>query len=196
MRFSTVFAAVSAFAGLALAQSSTGSATCQASSTVEASSVDSSTRNTWCRAQQQSCPTLCGGSTANNTCDIETLTYNCTCNPAIPNLNISDFSQTLPSLECQYAVGECTAAHPDDATCQSVCQSVVCGSKNVTSQAETSSSSAVASATGTPTSSGTASTASTTAAASSSAAAVVNFGTNYGSVSLVAGLLALFGLAL
>ncbi|KAK8177194.1 hypothetical protein IWX90DRAFT_420429 [Phyllosticta citrichinensis] len=195
MRVSTVFAAVSAF-GLALAQSSTG-ATCQPSSTVEPSSVDSTQRNTWCRAQQQSCPTLCGGSTANNTCDIETLTYNCTCSPAISNLNISDFSQTLPSLECQYAVGQCTQAHPDDATCQSVCQSVVCGSKNVTSQAETSSSSAVASATGTPTSSGTASTASTTAAASSSAAAAaVAFGSNFGSASLIAGLLALFSLAL
>lgn len=68
MRFSTFFAA-SAFAGFAVAQSSTSSAAAAETTVSDPSTVEASLRNTWCRAQQQSCPTLCGGDTANNTCD-------------------------------------------------------------------------------------------------------------------------------
>ncbi|KAF4308991.1 Glycerol-3-phosphate dehydrogenase NAD-dependent [Botryosphaeria dothidea] len=198
MRFSTFFA-VSAFTGFAVAQSSTSSAAAAETTVSDPSTVEASLRNTWCRAQQQSCPTLCGGDTANNTCDSTTLEYNCTCTASI-NLNVSDFTQTLPSLECQYAVAQCTADHPDDAEGQATCQSVSCGSKNVTSQVESSSSSASASATASSTgsSSGSASATSATAASTTSAdsSASIKLAKNYGSGALVAGLLALFGFAL
>ncbi|KAF2090775.1 hypothetical protein K490DRAFT_62104 [Saccharata proteae CBS 121410] len=197
MHFTALFAAASAIAGLAAAQSSTSSSSI-AYSTVDPNSVDSATRNTWCRAQEQTCPTLCGGSTLANTCDISTLTYNCTCASNVGSLNVSDFTQTLPSLECQYAVGQCTADHPDDAEGQAACQSISCGSKNVTSQVVSSSSSAAASTTATASSSGSATSGSAAAATTTQAggAQALNYGMNYGSATLLGGLVALFGFAL
>ncbi|OJD31118.1 pci domain-containing protein [Diplodia corticola] len=199
MRFTTFsLVAVSAFSGFAAAQSSTSSASATAASTVsDPSSVPAADRSTWCRAQLQSCPTLCGGSTSNNTCDISTLTYNCTCDPVIANFNVSDFEQTLPSLECQYAVAQCTSNHPDDAVGQAACQSVVCGSKNVTSQVSASSSSASASATASSTAAASGSASGSSAAATTTAASAgIAFGKTYGSGALIAGLLAAFGFAL
>ncbi|KAL0254689.1 hypothetical protein SLS55_009211 [Diplodia seriata] len=198
MRFTTFsLVAVSALSGFAAAQSSASSASATAASTVsEPSSVPAADRNTWCRAQLQSCPTLCGGSTSNNTCDINTLTYNCTCDPVIANFNVSDFEQTLPSLECQYAVAQCTSNHPDDAVGQAACQSVVCGSKNVTSQVSASSSSS-ASATPSSTSGASGSASGSSAAATTTAASAgIALAKTYGSGALVAGLLAAFGFAL
>ncbi|KAF2141770.1 uncharacterized protein K452DRAFT_308836 [Aplosporella prunicola CBS 121167] len=193
MRFSTIFAV--AFAGLAAAQTSTGSASPQ--TTVPASSVPDATRATWCRTQQQTCPQLCGGDMVSNTCNSETLEYNCTCNN-VPKLNVSDFQQTLPSLECEFAKAQCVTDHPDDADGQKVCQSVTCGNKKVSSQAQASSSSAAASSTtsGSSSSSNTASASSASASATESGNAAVNLAMNYGSSALVAGGFALFGFAL
>ncbi|EOD49205.1 Glycerol-3-phosphate dehydrogenase NAD-dependent [Neofusicoccum parvum] len=200
MRFTTFsVVAVSAFSGFAAAQSSTTSSAAAAETTVsDPSSVDSALRSTWCRAQQQSCPTLCGGDTANNTCSSTTLEYNCTCTSG-QALNISDFSQTLPSLECEYAVAQCVADHPDDAVGQATCQSVTCGKKNVTSQASASTSaasSATASSTGSSGSSSASATGASAAATTSASSAAIAFAKTYGSGALVAGFLAVFGFAL
>jgi hypothetical protein len=46
--------------------------------------------------------------------------------------NVTDYSQTLPALECQEWISQCIAAHPNDLAGQTACQSWVCGHKNAT----------------------------------------------------------------
>lgn len=127
--------------------------------------------------------------------------YNCTCANG-PTPNISDYTQTLPSLVCAEWIADCVDAHPNDQSGIAGCRSLVCGSKNVTGPT-VSSSSASSSATTTTSSSAasssaasTSTTTSATAAASSTGAAVINVAKDYGTGILATGLLALFGLAL
>ena len=67
MIYSTLLLAASAFAGVVSAQSFTD--TGNNSYTVDPNSVDSDTRTSWCRAQTNSCPEICGGQYKENQCD-------------------------------------------------------------------------------------------------------------------------------
>jgi len=66
MFYSTLIVAASAFTGLVSAQNYSTSGS---NLTVVPSSVDYPTRQSWCRAQTNSCPELCGGQTSANDCD-------------------------------------------------------------------------------------------------------------------------------
>jgi len=197
MIYSTLLVALSAFASVASAQSNFTSC-CN----VDPNSVDLPTRQSWCRAQMNTCPEVCtNGQTSNNTCDANALTYSCTCQTG-NTPNISSYMQTLPSLECDEWKTQCTAAHPNDLAGQTFCQSFTCGMKNGSALAAAASSAASASSgsgaasTGSATSGGASSTSSSAATTSSAAAAALRVAKTYGTGAVAAGLFALFGLAL
>jgi len=163
---------------------------------IDPSSVEMETRLSWCRAQTNTCPTLCSdGSTSANLCDPTTLTYNCTCfSGTTPN--ISDYRQTLPSLECDEWVSQCVNHNPDNPVGQSFCHGFICGHQlgSSDSAASTTAATSAASASGTGKPSGTSSSSPTST--SNAAAAVIKFGRDYGTGALLAGVFAIFGLAL
>ncbi|TID27501.1 hypothetical protein E2P81_ATG00257 [Venturia nashicola] len=193
MLFSTLAVAIGAFATAVSAQANFTSC-CN----VTPASVEMVTRLSWCRAQQNTCPETCqNGQVSANTCDANTLTYNCTCLNG-PTGNISDYAQTLPSLECDNWKGQCTAAHPNDLAGQTFCQSFTCGQKNASatgSKASASASSAKSTATPTSGGAGTA-TNSAPASTSSAAAAALKVAQEFGAAGFAFGLFAVFGLAL
>ncbi|KAM0701310.1 hypothetical protein Q7P35_011671 [Cladosporium inversicolor] len=209
MFYSTVVLAAAAFSGLVAAQSGNSTVT------IDPNSVTAATRQTWCRAQLQTCPQLCEDqrtTAGGNTCDSNTLSYNCTCASDNQSPAVADYEQTLPALVCEQYVIQCTAAHPDDAPGQKVCQSTTCGKKSVDDIASSSSSSESSSSTSTATSSASGSDASSTAsptsggdeasstasqAASSATGSSAASGSNIASTgALAVGILAAFGFAL
>jgi len=195
MLFSTFTVAIAAFASAVSAQANFTSC-CNVTPTT----VDLPTRLSWCRAQQNTCPEICqNGQTSANACDPNALTYTCTCLTG-PTGNISDYAQTLPSLECDNWKGQCTAAHPNDLAGQTFCQSFVCGSKNATalvsSSSSSSASSGTASSTATATGSGTATGTAASTTSSKAAAAAVKVAKEFGTAGVAFGLFAVFGLAL
>jgi len=190
MLYSTLI--VAAIAGLASAQNFTSCCS------VTPTSVPTDRRLSWCRAQQNTCPEVCtNGQTSANTCDSNALTFDCKCLTG-NTPNISDYAQTLPSLMCDSWKAQCTAAHPNDLSGQTFCQSFTCGSKNASAQAASASSSASGSraASTSGSSSGTATGSSPSSTSSKAAAAALSVARDYGTGAIAMGLLAMFGLAL
>ncbi|KAK0859942.1 hypothetical protein LTS02_008809 [Friedmanniomyces endolithicus] len=220
MFYSTLLIAATALNGFVSAQNYTTSGPIN----ITASSVPYDTRLAWCRAQQNSCPMLCGGQASPNSCDSNSLAYTCTCSNG-NQPNISNYDQTIPSFVCAQWKIDCVAAHPNDLTGQTGCLSLVCGSQNASSGSTTQSSSS-ASGSGTASStasstggaaagassaaasstggaaasssggSGSSTASSTAAAASSSKSAAMGVAMNYGTGILATAMLAFFGLAL
>jgi len=162
---------------------------------VDPATVDPNYRLAWCRAQQNTCPLICpNGQATANTCDSDTLEYTCTCaSGATPN--ISDYGQTLPSLECDNWKGQCVNASANNLAGQNFCLSFICGSKNASASSApgTTTGAGGASATTSGSASGTSQTATTT---SKGAAAVIRAGQDYGTGALLLGVFAMFGFAL
>ncbi|KAF2842965.1 hypothetical protein M501DRAFT_924197 [Patellaria atrata CBS 101060] len=187
MIFTSLLIAASTFAGLAVSQNTTNDYT------VDPNSVDRPIRISWCRAQQNTCPMICNGRPADNDCDADTLEWKCTCTGSSPN--ITDFDQTLPSLECGVWRGQCVERAGSDLAQQTDCLSVVCGNRNasenvVTTTSTTTTSEAAA------TSTAASETADAPAETSSGAAVPLAFARDYGTPALAAGLLGIFGFVL
>ncbi|KAF2222041.1 hypothetical protein BDZ85DRAFT_264794 [Elsinoe ampelina] len=163
--------------------------------------VPQAERNGWCDAQRNTCPVICQNGTTANTCDPNTLQYNCLCvSGATPN--ISDYSQTLPFFICQTSIAQCVAA-TTDASVQARCRDVTCGSRNASAETATTSSAApsstsvssqTSSAASSPT--GSAASASSSAPAATGAASALAAARDYGTPALMAGMLAIFGFAM
>ncbi|KAL2063488.1 hypothetical protein VTL71DRAFT_5293 [Oculimacula yallundae] len=106
--------------------------------TIAPDSVPLPTRQGWCSSQVASCPLLClqlqgeSSTTAVNTCDAESLSYECICgNDKSPNA--TEFSQTLPFFECQEYGNQCVKACNGNTPCQSACRADhPCGAQNPT----------------------------------------------------------------
>ncbi|KAF2433285.1 hypothetical protein EJ08DRAFT_731634 [Tothia fuscella] len=202
MLYRNFLACVSAVAGIVFAQANTTAGGTPGDFTACCSilpnSIKPELRLSWCRAQQNTCPETCpNGQTSKNDCDPNTLTYNCQCLNN-PTGNISDYAQTLPSLQCDEWKGQCVQSHPNDLAGQTFCQSFTCGKKNATalvggSRGGSSSSSAAAASSG---ASSTATSSGGAASTSKSAAMVLRVGREYGTGAVAVGLLAIFGLAL
>ncbi|KAL2041507.1 hypothetical protein N7G274_005889 [Stereocaulon virgatum] len=97
--------------------------------TIDPSTVDQSTKDTWCTNQKSSCPLLClqipGASSTpeSNTCDATSLAYSCVCSNG-QQPNASQYSQTIPYYECTQAATNCVNnCSPSDSSCQSACRS-------------------------------------------------------------------------
>jgi hypothetical protein len=209
MLYSTVVFAAAAFSGLVAAQSGNSTVT------IDPNSVPSSLRQTWCRAQLQTCPQLCPDqrtTAGGNTCDVNTLKYSCVCASDNQSPDVADYEQTLPGQLCRTYVSQCVLAHPNDADGIAECRATNCGNKTVEEAASSMSSSESASATSSSTRSASGSGASETASstsggdqasstASSSASATAATGAASGlqiasTGALAVGILAAFGFAL
>jgi len=180
------------------AQSTNFSACCN----VDPNTVQMTDRLAWCRAQTNTCPLICpNGQTSKNTCDPNALTYDCEClSGSTPN--ISDYSQTLPSLECDAWKGQCVNNSANNLAGQTFCLSFLCGSKNagaVGAGASAIQGGGQASSTSSGSSGGatsTSSSGSTPSASKSAAEAAVILGREYGTGALLVSVMALFGFAL
>ncbi|KAK0731476.1 hypothetical protein B0H67DRAFT_74816 [Lasiosphaeris hirsuta] len=169
MRQSTIFAALSALT-LAVAQNLT----------IDPAEVDPATRADWCKAEFNTCDTLCAKNPTANSCNPTTLKFECTCsNGSAPGLEY--YSQSLPSLICQQAFSDCIEANVGEPQKQSDCKKNIqakCGtldaSKADLSEPVSSSSAAAPSATGASTSASAPTSTSSTAAAATKAAYIGN----------------------
>jgi len=111
--------------------------------------------------------------------------------------NISDYAQTLPSLECDEWKRQCIAAHPNDLSGQNFCLSFNCGSRNATKEGagagSTPGSSPTSGSSSTPSSS---TTSSPSSSATSNAAALLKAGHDFGTAGILLSFLGLFAYAL
>ncbi|KAG9244625.1 hypothetical protein BJ878DRAFT_505470 [Calycina marina] len=174
-----------------------------ANSTIDASTVDLSLRNSWCVGQLNTCGTLCAGDTQYNTCDGSTLNYTCTCaaNDSAPGLEY--YLNTMPTYICEQVFAVCNTDNAGVASALAKCltdEETNCGQIDA-SELSFSSSSSSASATATATSSGTAGAASTTqtdvstsSSEGAAAATLMAMAGNYGSGAFVAGAVVAFGM--
>jgi len=163
---------------------------------VTPASVDINERLAWCRAQRNTCPLICAnGQTSKNDCDENTLVYACECSSG-GTANISDYGQTLPSLECDEWKKQCVAQAADNLAGQNFCLQFKCGSQNAT-QVGAGASTGASSPSSTSGGNTASSTSGTTSSTSSGAAvAIAKVGRDYGSGALLVGVLAVFGFAL
>ncbi|KAJ5558476.1 hypothetical protein N7535_008689 [Penicillium sp. DV-2018c] len=191
MRTSIIF--LSALATSVLGANSTSPYTLPAGFNVGL--VDSSERSAWCSAQRNTCPDICQDGTRLNSCDSNSLEFQCVCSDG-STPDVTPYKQTVPFFVCQANYGQCINAHPDDAEGQRTCKkNAVCGSKNATEEADSSSSTTttasstiLAMATTTDSSSSETSSAAASAATTSNAAVALGDMTQY-STGLMAGLM-------
>ncbi|KAF2280809.1 uncharacterized protein EI97DRAFT_428905 [Westerdykella ornata] len=163
-------------------------------------------RNSWCLAQRNTCPELCGGigqlAPKGQSCDTNTLEWTCECrNGTKPD--VAAYQQTVPAQMCRFWFDQCINATNENLEYQVECQNQrdqKCGNLTTDASKHTSSSaSPTASATGTG--SGGQESPSTTGEAPAStsspgAASTLTVARDYGTVLLAGGIAAIFGLAL
>jgi len=153
--------------------------------------VGTNLRAQWCLSQRQTCPQLCPNGIASvNDCDPNLLTYTCTCASG-PAPNVSDYQQTLPSLECDEWKKECIAASTNLAT-NNFCLSFVCGNKTADAGMTSTTPSSTAGASNGPATA----TSTPEPTAAHSAAMALRAGRDYGTGLLALGLVSLFALFL
>lgn len=170
--------------------------------------VSSQDRNSWCLAQRNSCPQICGGVATTNNCDSTTLDFNCVCSNG-SQADVTPYAQTIPSLVCQNNYGQCVANHPNDLDGQKKCKDdAQCGTLNAsdaTAAATTTAASAATSSAATTLSTSASVTlnpsASKTSAAvasstSTGAASAIHIAQDYSTAVLMTALFAVFRLAL
>ncbi|TGO13775.1 hypothetical protein BTUL_0063g00060 [Botrytis tulipae] len=100
---------------------------------VDPRNINAATRSQWCTLQVNTCETLCGGVTDENTCDITSLCYSCTCtsNSSSPALQL--YTSTIPFFVCEQTYSDCIAAGEDDPAAQKACRDTEeqnCGTLN------------------------------------------------------------------
>ena len=168
------------------------------SNSIDPNTVLASTRSQWCSGEINTCGTLCAGDYDANTCNPDTLTYNCICssNGSAPGLQY--YTQSMPTYICEQVFANCIAAGENDAAAQKVCrenEAKNCGKLDPDKYVAGSSASASSSdAPPTPTAPTSPTTATPSAAASSAAASALNIGREYGVALLAAGISGIFGL--
>lgn len=80
---------------------------------IVAGNVELRERGAWCIGERNTCETLCPGTPQENSCDIDTLEYSCTCkNGTEPGLRYYDSS--LYSHVCQEAFKQCSNTNAGD----------------------------------------------------------------------------------
>ncbi|KAB8067652.1 hypothetical protein BDV29DRAFT_85220 [Aspergillus leporis] len=109
-------------------------------------------KSSWCLAQRNTCPKICGGVADKNTCDTQTLTFTCTCSNG-KDADVTPYMETVPFFVCHENYRQCIERSTDldgDEKCKAAEKQ--CGSKNASEAS--SSSSSTTSATSLPTSTG------------------------------------------
>ncbi|TEY64471.1 hypothetical protein BOTCAL_0147g00120 [Botryotinia calthae] len=96
------------------------SLTCQTQ--IDPSSVSAATRYQWCASQINTCGTLCGGVTDENTCDITSLCYECTCTSDSSSPALQLYISTIPFFVCEQRYMNCILVGEDDPAAQKICK--------------------------------------------------------------------------
>ncbi|KAF7118074.1 hypothetical protein CNMCM5793_007460 [Aspergillus hiratsukae] len=136
--------------------------------------VSSTDRASWCLAERNTCPVICGGIADSNSCDPDTLQFSCVCSNGT-EADVSPYIQTIPFFVCQETYGQCIKAsstQDEDAKCTAAQKQ--CGTLNATTSStssSTSTSSALSTATESATGNQAESTATATTTTSTSASA-------------------------
>ncbi|KAK6507737.1 hypothetical protein TWF481_006159 [Arthrobotrys musiformis] len=100
-----------------------------AQDSLDPNSVPSSTRNTWCQGNQQACSIICSAGTSVNTCDVDELTYECTCNGGT-SPDLSQYALTLPYFICLELRSQCIANNANNLSGQAECNQGSCAATN------------------------------------------------------------------
>lgn len=199
MLYSTLLVAATAFSGFVAAQNATApNGPC---CTVPANIVPDDDKSDWCRANQNTCPEICGGqgqiASGGNECDADTLEFTCKCrNGTEPAL--AEYEQTVPGQMCRFWFDQCINATGDNLSQQFICTSTRderCGNKT-TKEASTSAS--ITSSRLPTSTSGSESTATSSGGSTSTStgAAALALARDFGTPVLAGGLIAFFGIAL
>ncbi|KAK7739960.1 hypothetical protein SLS53_005554 [Cytospora paraplurivora] len=135
---------------------------------IDPSEVKLTTRASWCQGQTSTCSILCDSNPVDNSCDVNTLDFECTCtNGSAPGLQY--YTQTIDT-----AYDDCISANVGDSTGQKNCTTSIqdnCGTLDPSDYTATTTTSSAAASTAAATSAATASSASTVASTTSSQAA-------------------------
>merc|ERR1712098_518477 len=181
--------AVALFASFVAAQSTTSN------SSIDANSIDPTTRSQWCLGQRNTCGTLCSGDLQNNDCDVTTLAFNCTCGANSSEPGLIYYQNTMPTFICEEIYKDCKEANVGVSSAQAQCDAAEkanCGHldpANFTAAAVSSTSTSASSPTGTATQAASG----TDAATSSSTAAATMMPAQFGTGAIALGVAAAFG---
>ncbi|KAF2266408.1 hypothetical protein CC78DRAFT_531795 [Lojkania enalia] len=165
---------------------------------VDPGTVNDTVKQTWCLAQRETCPAICGGySRANSSCDAPTLQWTCVCSDGT-RPNMSDYQQSVPGLMCRRWFDDCIAASGDNLGEQEACKAITCGNRTAVLGSASSSAASTPPATSTGGNDEPTNTASGAGQSSSptGGANALLFARDYGTPLLAGGLAAVFGLAL
>ncbi|PYH96978.1 hypothetical protein BO71DRAFT_396544 [Aspergillus ellipticus CBS 707.79] len=149
------------------------------------SAISTSTRSSWCTAERNSCPEICGGVAISNSCDASTLDFSCVCSNG-STADVALYTQTIPFYVCEATYAQCIEASPsldEQEECKAE-ETKNCGTLNAS--AVTSGSSTTTSATSLTTATSTASSSSddTTSTASSTSSSSSSSSTSNAAVRL------------
>ncbi|KAL4955032.1 hypothetical protein BDW69DRAFT_128841 [Aspergillus filifer] len=117
--------------------------------------VDTSERASWCLAQRNNCPKICGGAASANRCDSTTLDFTCTCSNGT-EADVSPYQGTIPFYVCQEEYKQCieqSSTQDGDQICTDGLDT--CGTLNASATTTTSSTSSSSTPTSTETSTST-----------------------------------------
>ncbi|KAJ0121708.1 pci domain-containing protein [Diaporthe amygdali] len=138
---------------------------------IDPTEVTATLRAQWCSAQTSTCNTLCDSNPNDNSCEVDSLDFSCTCqNGSAPGLQY--YTQTIDTFVCQQAFTDCNEANVGNAKGQENCTTSIqdhCGTLDPADYSATPSS--TGSSTASATSGSSSSTASSGSASSSSSQA-------------------------
>ncbi|KKZ64733.1 hypothetical protein EMCG_09367 [[Emmonsia] crescens] len=84
-------------------------------------SVSKEQKLAWCDAQSAACPSVCKSFASVNRCNVNDLTYTCTCGDGTTP-DLTKFKNTIPFFICTETYAQCIENHPDDLTGQRLCK--------------------------------------------------------------------------
>ncbi|KAK3191649.1 hypothetical protein K4F52_002464 [Lecanicillium sp. MT-2017a] len=98
--------------------------------TIDPNTVELKDRAMWCSDEQNVCGLLCNHNTSPNTCDVDTLKYECKCasNSSAPGLQY--YGNSMPSHICFELFARCNTKYVGDADNQELCKTniqALCG---------------------------------------------------------------------
>jgi hypothetical protein len=135
-----------AFAAVSVVATLISSTLAQSQYSIDPNSVSNATRDAWCTSQSgkhdreitfdrqiwrccllASCPLICeqtsgSGTTEENNCDPNQLTYACVCSNGL-SPNLTEYTQTLPFYICQEWGTQCVSNCGQDSNCADNCRS-------------------------------------------------------------------------
>ncbi|GAT20497.1 hypothetical protein RIB2604_00701810 [Aspergillus luchuensis] len=135
---------------MSLAVAATASSNYTLPSDFNISAISLSERNSWCTAERNSCPEICGGVATSNSCDpvggtstlgaFSTLDFSCVCSNG-STADVAEYTQTIPFFVCEATYAQCIEDSPsldEQEQCQET-RDKDCGTLNASASSTTSS---------------------------------------------------------